>query len=284
MLQKGQLWIGLVIAASGCGIPAPASSGGAGLAAAAAGETIWISANDLRLKTKIYRSKRSDDHALLILVLHGDSPFGGPSYQYIFARNAAARMDGVVVGALLRPGYADGTGDRSDGVRGWTTGDNYTPEVIDATVAVIEQLKTKFASRATVLVGHSGGAAIAASILGRHPSAAQGALLVSCPCDLAAWRSHMLKWQRNPMWLLPVGSLSPIETSGTVAPSVHVRMLVGSKDDVAPPELTERYAAALRARGIDVIATIAPGLPHNILLEPIAYEQLNALVARLSDP
>jgi predicted alpha/beta hydrolase len=183
-----------------------------------------MSANGLRLKTKIYRSQGRDDHPLLILVLHGDSPFGPPLYQYVFARTAAARMDGVVVAALLRPGYADGTGDRSDGVRGWTTGDNYTPEVVDATNAVLVQLTAKFGSRRTVLVGHSGGA----SILGRHPSTAQAALLVSCPCDLAAWRSHMLKLQKNPVWLLPVRSLSPIETSETVAPTVHVRMLVGS--------------------------------------------------------
>jgi hypothetical protein len=246
MLPKACVSIGLAVAASGCGKSAPSGSG-AGPVAAAAGETIWTSANGLRLKTKIYRSQGRDDLPLLILVLHGDSPFGPPLYQDVFARTAAARMDGVVVAALLRPGYADSTADRSDGVRGWTTG-NYTPEVVDATNAVIVQLKAKFGSRRTV---HSGGAAVVASVLGRHPSTAQAALLVSCPCDLAAWRSHMLKLQKNPVWLLPVRSLSPIETSETVSPTVHVRMLVGTKDDVAPPELTERYAAALRARGID---------------------------------
>jgi hypothetical protein len=60
-------------------------------------------------------------------------------------------------------------------------------------------------------------------------------------------------------------------------------MLVGSKDDVAPPELTERYAAALRDRGIDAKSTIAQGLPHDILLEPIALEQLKALVGSASE-
>jgi pimeloyl-ACP methyl ester carboxylesterase len=271
----------LALVASGCGTSAPPSR--AGLSAAAAGETLWMTGRGLRLKTKIYRSASAGDHPVLLLVLHGDSPFGPPSYQYIFARRAASQIDGVVSAALLRPGYADGTGDQSSGARGLTTGDNYTPDVVDAGADILDQLKAKLRPRATVLMGHSGGAAIAANMLGRHPSAAEGALLVSCPCDLAAWRSHMLKLQKNPIWTLPVRSLSPIELSGSVAPTVHVRMLVGSQDDIAPPELTEKYAAALRARGIDVAATIAPDLPHDILLESIAFEQLDALVRTLSE-
>ena len=44
------------------------------------------------LTAKIYRSSESGEHPLLILVLHGDSPFGPPSNQDIFARGAASRM------------------------------------------------------------------------------------------------------------------------------------------------------------------------------------------------
>jgi predicted esterase len=269
------IWLAVVLIAGGCRAPRPSR---AGLAAAAAGEAIWITTNGLRLKTTIYRSSKPADRPLLVFVLHGDAPFAPPSYQYIFARDAASRIDGVVTAALLRPGYADGTGDQSDGRRGATTGDNYTPEVIDAADAVVNELKTKLRARAVVLVGHSGGAAIAANMLGRHPSTAQGALLVSCPCDLAAWRTHMMKLQKNPIWLAPVRSVSPIEMVSSVAAGVHVRLLVGSNDDVAPPELTRKYGAALQAHGVDVATTIAPGLPHDILLEPVAFEQLDALV------
>jgi hypothetical protein len=55
-------------------------------------------------------------------------------------------------------------------------------------------------------------------------------------------------------------------------------MVVGSKDDVTPVNLTEEYAEALRKHGDDVQVAIAPGLPHMMLLEPVAYEQLKELV------
>jgi pimeloyl-ACP methyl ester carboxylesterase len=74
----------------------------------------------------------------------------------------------------LRPGYKDDTGEQSEGKRGLTTGDNYTPEVVDAVASATDQLRTRFHPARTVLVGHSGGAAIAANVLGRWPLAVQG--------------------------------------------------------------------------------------------------------------
>src|SRR6266851_986758 len=118
-------------------------------AASSAGETLWITANGLRLKTNIYKSATLNDHPVLLVVLHGDSPFAPPSSHYAFARKAAAQMDNVVAVALLRPGYADETGERSEGERGFTTGDNYTPEVVDAVGQGIDQLKAKFRPVAT---------------------------------------------------------------------------------------------------------------------------------------
>jgi poly(3-hydroxybutyrate) depolymerase len=175
-------------------------------------ETLWLRANGLRLKINVYRSAKLSSHPILIVVLHGDSPFKPPSYQYAFARKAAMKMDDVVVAALLRPGYADDTGDRSQGERGRTTGDNYTPEVVDAVAQAIDQLKAKFHPAGTVLVGHSGGAAITGNVLGRWPSEVNAGFLVACPCDLAAWREHMRERQNARVWSEPVTSLSPIRS------------------------------------------------------------------------
>lgn len=244
-------------------------------------ETLWLSANGLRLKTEIYNHPTLNDHPTLIVVLHGDSPFGPPSYQYEFARRAAVQIYNAVVVAILRPGYTDDSGDKSEGTRGETTGDNYTPQVVDAVAQAIEQLKGKFHPAATVLVGHSGGAAITADLLGRWPTEVNAALLVSCPCDLTKWRKHMYEMQKTPIWLIPVQSLSPIELVNKVSPSVHVRMLVGSEDPVAPPALTEEYAEALKNHGVDVEVKIAPGLQHDILMQPVALVQLVMLVDSL---
>jgi len=124
------------------------------------GETLWLLEHGLRLKIKIFRSEKLLAHPRLIVVLHGDSPFGPPSYQYAFARSVAAQIENVVVAAVLRPGYSDGSGQKSDGVRGETTGDNYTPAVVDEIAGAVEELKLKFRPTETILVGHSGGAAI----------------------------------------------------------------------------------------------------------------------------
>jgi predicted esterase len=91
----------------------------------------------------------------------------------------------------------------------------------------------------------------------------------------------MMKMRPDPVWLLPTKSISPMNIVGKVLPSVRVQMLVGNEDNVAPATLTQEYADALRNHGNDVMVTVVPGLTHDILLEPIAFEQLAALVERI---
>ena len=245
------------------------------------GEVLWLEANGLRLKTKIYRSPKLSNHPLLIVVLHGDllGVRGVPpsTYHYVFAERAAKKMDDAVVAAVLRPGYRDATGERSQGEQGMTTGDNYTPEVVDDIAQVIDELKAKFQPARTLLAGHSGGAAITGDVLGRWPHKVDAAFLVSCPCDLVAWRQHMLRMQNNPIWSAPVKSLSPIELVDRIPDSVRVALLVGSKDPVTPPALSEAYAERLRRHHVDVSLQVLPGLEHDILLEPGTLEALKQL-------
>jgi len=252
------------------------------------GETLWINANGLRIKTKIYQSAKLSSHPTLIVVLHGDllgvRAIPTTTYHYVFAQEIATKMDDLVIAALLRPGYRDNTGERSEGNQGLTTGDNYTPEVVDAVAKVIDQLKAKFHPARTVLVGHSGGAAITGNLLGRWPSEADAALMVSCPCDLVAWRKHMMQMQNNnPIWSAPIKSLSPIDLAGKVLPSVRVQLLVGAKDPVAPAEMSQHYAEVLRDHGADVTVTIALGLEHDILREPVTFGVLRTLVETLKN-
>jgi len=251
-----------------------------------AGETIWSESGGLRLKIAVYKSAKHSPHPILIVVLHGDllEPRPQPSYHYEFARRMANQMDDVIVAALLRPGYTDEVGDQSAGPRGLATGDNYTPDVVDAVAQSIQLLKSKFGPAATVLAGHSGGAAITGDLIGRHPFAVNAALMVSCPCDVPSWRKHMVTaWfsRIGPLSLLflsPVKSLSPLDLAANVPGSVRVRLVVGSADPNTLPKFTLAYAAAVRRNGSDVAVTIAPGLEHNILLEPVVSKELGALV------
>jgi pimeloyl-ACP methyl ester carboxylesterase len=257
-------------------------------AASPAGETLWIMANGWRLKAQVYRSVRSSGPPVLAVVLHGDllgvRAVPQTTYHYDFASDAAVKIDSLVVAALLRPGYRDHTGERSDGEVGQATGDNYTPEVVDAIAEAIDQLKAKFHPARTVLAGHSGGAAITGNLVGRWPATVDGAFMLSCPCDLAAWRRHMQQMQNNaPIWSAPIRGLSPLELADKVQPSVPVRMLVGSADDVPPPDLSRRYAQALRSSGRDVTIEVLPDLGHEILDKPATLDAFANFVARLRE-
>jgi pimeloyl-ACP methyl ester carboxylesterase len=248
-----------------------------------AGKTEWIQESTGRLKARIYASPAATATPVLVIALHGDAPFNKPGYQYTFAKEVASGGD-VVSAAILRPGYIDAVDDTSSGERGRTTGDNYTRDRIDAIVTAIEHLRAEYHARAVVLVGHSGGAAISADILALYPQLAKAALLVSCPCDVPAWRAHMKAVHPSPVWDRPVPSLSPQDLVATVSRSVRVQMVVGAIDSVTPPSLTKRYADALKGRGVDVTTTLIPGKGHEIFLEPEVQSLLVSLLRGIGEP
>jgi pimeloyl-ACP methyl ester carboxylesterase len=244
------------------------------------GETLWIEVADGRLKSKVYATTSRSEQPLLVVVLHGDLYNPTPSYQYAFAQALARgfdapalpahvrarftnppRIDDVVAVGLLRPGYTDNAGDRSAGERGRARGDNFTPMVVDAIADAVEQLHKTFTARGVVLVGHSGGATIAANILGRRPDVADAALLVACGCG-------------------PTRSLQPLDLAPGVRRDVVVRLLVGSEDETTPPDQSRTYATTLQRHGVDAEMTVVPGLGHNIMFQPVIFAALERLLSR----
>jgi pimeloyl-ACP methyl ester carboxylesterase len=167
---------------------------------------------------------------------------------------------------------------------GGAVADNYTPEVIDAVFRAVRDLANVYNARATVLVGHSGGAAIAADLLGRHSEVAQGAVLVGCACDPLAWRRTRRTETGNPIFDAPTRSLLPLDLAKVVAPKAIVRLIVGEDDNVTPPAHSLTYAMALRERGIDVSVKVIPGLGHNILFAQPVFDAVAEVLMRLSDP
>jgi pimeloyl-ACP methyl ester carboxylesterase len=148
--------------------------------------------------------------------------------------------------------------------------------VVDAIAAAIDTLRIAFTPRHIILVGHSGGAAITADLIGRHPRLVDAAVLVSCPCDLPRFRHHMFDLQRQPIWLMPVRSLSPMDLAGEVDPTTVVKVIVGDSDNVAPPEYSRAYAARLEQHRVPVKLIEIPGAPHNILLDPRVLSEITA--------
>jgi pimeloyl-ACP methyl ester carboxylesterase len=251
-----------------------------------AAQTLWLQGNKIKLKTSIYESSNLSSHPVLVIVLHGDllgfREVPANTYHYIFADEVTRKIDDAVAAAILRPGYRDHSGERSEGELGRAIGDNYTRDRVDAVAGVIEELKARFHPAHTVLVGHSGGASMAGNLLGLHPSVADGALLVSCDCHVAGWRKHMRQMEpNNPVWSAPIDILSPQDLAGAVSPAVHIALLTGAGDNIVPPSICRGYVEALRKRVHNVTFTIAPGLGHDMLLEPVTYDALKNLVQSL---
>ncbi len=217
----------------------------------------------------------------LIVVLHGDAPITRPSDHYAFARAAAAAVPNSIAVGLLRPGYEDARGHRSPGERGLTTGDNYTPDRIGAVAASIRSLQKRYRNARTVLVGHSGGAAIAADLAATYPGLVDGVVLVSCPCTLPEWRIHMKKVAPTPLWDQPVASLDPIKLVGGIAPGLRAAILVGMEDATTPSRFSRTYAEALTLRGIATDFRIVPGKDHELLGDPEVMAATQRLAASL---
>jgi pimeloyl-ACP methyl ester carboxylesterase len=239
---------------------------------------VWVQTTSFRLRVRVFTQVIAAAPGMLVVVLHGDSPFGNPGYQDVFAYRVAREHAEVVAAAVLRPGYTDPQGNTSDGERGQTTGDNYNARNTDAVAQAIEELAQRYRATRTIVVGHSGGAAIAANILGTHPEIADAALLVSCPCDVERWRAHMLSKTRFDGFQGRISTLSPIAVVGGISPDVRVTMLVGADDDVAPPSLSQAYRDAAVRQGKHVALQVLPGEGHEILLTPAVLAALDTLL------
>jgi predicted esterase len=245
-----------------------------------AGKAVWIDVPAGRLKTQVFQSAKLSEHPVLVVLVHGDIPDPGGQGLYEVAQAIAGMSDDVVAAGVLRPGYKDPQGDMSSGKMGYAIGDNYTPEVVDAVDAAVLKLKADYHARAVVIIGHSGGGAISADLIGRHPDDVSAAVLLSCGCDP---REFMQRWVReHPVFPknLPNPSLLPLDLAPKVSPKSHVRMVIGDQDNVVRLADSQAYVQALKARGVDVTLTLAPGIGHNDIFR--ARQTRDAIVEMLT--
>jgi pimeloyl-ACP methyl ester carboxylesterase len=193
-----------------------------------------------------------------VVWLHGDVSSGGPAnYHFALAQKAAEDFStsSVMSVAIVRPGYPDGVGGSSSvSLLHSGRADHYTVENIMEVGAVIEKLRLRFKPKSVIIVGHSGGAATAAVLLGMKPQVADAAVLVSCPCELASWRSGRRPWSR---------SENPTRWAEKIRAPTKVIALTGTKDDDTPQSLARGYVDLLTSRGIDATFQSIEGATHN---------------------
>jgi pimeloyl-ACP methyl ester carboxylesterase len=207
----------------------------------------------LCLAATTFGLETAGERPILVVVVHGDISDGGAAtYHVAFARLLA--RPGVIAVALNRPGYVDGEGRASQGAT-LGRGDNYTADNIAAVGGAIGTLKTHYAARRVVYVGHSGGAAIGGVLIGRRRGLIDAAVLISCPCDITRWltQGRRAPWSR---------SLSPSTYTQRVPATTEVVAITGAADLNTTADLARDYVAALVRRGVPARFVSVEGAGH----------------------
>ena len=206
-----------------------------------ADQTRWIDGGNLCLAMRLAGRVDSGKAKKLVVLIHGDVSTGGPA-DYMYKRAVALGNDETIAVALIRPGYEDSRGNISQGSHN-NRRDHYTAANIEAIADAIRRLKERYGVTRTIIMGHSGGAAISGVMLGRHSGIADGAVLVSCPCNIPEWRQQ---WGKN-LWQ---NSLSPHAFVDWIPSASTIVAITGNKDDNTSPDLGISYVNILRKRGI----------------------------------
>lgn len=210
-----------------------------------------------------YKSANLSESPTLAIVLHGDAPFWNPNVQYRVAQFLAKNQDNLISVGMLRPGYTDDFSSKSDGVRGETVGDNYDDKRVNQIGSAIEALKKHYKAAKVVVIGHSGGAAITAKLSGLYPELVNHAVVISCPCNINAWRKDMLVRNEYELFKGDLDISSPVELASKVSANTKIDLIIGKADDNTKPYLTQEYYEALKKHGKNVSLQMIEG-GHNI--------------------
>jgi predicted esterase len=236
------------------------------------------------LFVKVFKSDSITLKPNLLIVIHGDASFNPPTYQYKLSQKISDQVKNTIVISVLRPGYKDNEGNKSDGKRGLTTGDNYTQEVISSLTEVIKELKIRFKPSKTIIVGHSGGAAISADIVSLTPNLIDKTILVSCPCDVAAFRKSMAAKQPfYRAWRDSTKSISPTDIIKNLNQNNDIILLHGQNDDIVPFEIAENYFKKLKNSKIKVQLIPIANSGHEIFLTDTVLTVLKGILNAKSD-
>ncbi|MFA6283339.1 MAG: hypothetical protein WCT30_00375 [Desulfurivibrionaceae bacterium] len=149
------------------------------------------------------------------------------------ALKLALRHPNGAVAYLARPcQYAEGVDTQGCSTQYWT-GKRFAPEVMESTSQAVELLKRQFQATQLVLVGYSGGGAVAALVAAHRHDVA---LLVTVAGNL----DHRVWTERHHATPL-TGSLNPADAWGQLldVPQLH---FVGGKDQIVGREVAESFA------------------------------------------
>lgn len=167
--------------------------------------------------------------------ISGNQPSTDPTPRDPLAlRLALAQPAGHAV-YLARPCQYVNAAQSGCAQRYWTEA-RFAPEVIEAMDLAIGSLKQRYSATRLVLVGYSGGAAVAALVAARRTDVME-LITVAGNLDHRAWTSHHQVRALN-------ASLNAADSASLLAnlPQTH---FLGGKDRVIPPALARHWPVAL---------------------------------------
>lgn len=134
---------------------------------------------------------------------------------------------------LARPCQYSGALDGACDDKKWWTSARFSPQVIESTGQAIDSIKTSYGASHVVLIGYSGGGAVAALVAARRTDVVK-LITISGNLDTRAWTDlHNV----SPL----EGSLNPADEWAALQniPQIHY---VGSEDETVPPAIAIAYA------------------------------------------
>jgi dienelactone hydrolase len=159
---------------------------------------------------------------------HGTRVADDPTPHHPLALELAAQTSGPIL-YLGRPCYFQARTDAACRAPVWTSA-RYSKSVVESMAAVIKRSMAAYPSRPVVLIGYSGGGVLAVLIAPLIPASA--VVTIAANLDVDAWT----RWHH---YAALTGSLNP----ATQPQLAHIQEwhLVGDRDQVAPPSLSQAY-------------------------------------------
>lgn len=184
--------------------------------------------------------------------LDGATPSADPTPRDPLALRLALAHPAGNAAYLARPcQYVDA--QASGCPQRYWTGSRFAPEVIDATGRALDVLKARFGATQLVLVGYSGGGAVAALLAARRDDVVR-LVTVAGNLDHRAWTAHHRVHSLE-------ASLNAADVAERLAdlPQTH---FIGGRDRVITPELARHWPKPLAGIG-NTNLRIIPDFDHS---------------------
>lgn len=200
----------------------------------------------------------------LIIVVHGSWAEGTNTLgRYApFADNLAMTTDVTTIAVAL-PAYSKSS---SNHLKALIHGDkrplSATNEYVEFLGELVSALKQKYNATEVTYVGHSAGAMMGATLLGKKPELIQNIVLAGGRYDIHAANSDK-------------SLISAIDVLDKISKNTKIALVYGTKDTISEPKVTTDFYNIAKQKGLNVMLIEAKGAEHLDL--DMTDESVNAI-------